>query len=157
MFNSIREISVLWLLKDQSRVLAISCSPFLKSRFHFRWRMSLNCKTGAFVASRRNQSKLLETLMIDLFFALVELFFLFTIALVCRTVLSTFTVVVHSLSVVVKTGWKLCRPLVFVETNQILVLLRIRSVATKKKFHVLKGDTSCRGLAEFRLPGIWCF
>ena len=116
-FNSIRENSVLWLLKEQITVLAISCSSIPKSRFQFCWRISLNCETGAVVGSRQNQSKLLETLMKDPFFALVELFFLFTIALVCRTVLSTFIVVVLSLSVVVKTGWKLCRPLVFVKTN----------------------------------------
>ena len=66
--------------------------------------MSLSCKTRAVARSRRNQLKYLETSMIGSLFALIEMFSCFTIALVCRIALSTFSVVVLSLSVVVKTG-----------------------------------------------------
>ena len=66
--------------------------------------MSLDCITRAVARSRKSQPENLETSMIGSFFALVKMFSCFAIALVCRIVLSTFGVVVLSLSVEVKTG-----------------------------------------------------
>ena len=87
------------------RIFAISRSSILKSRFRFWWRMSLNCTTRAVARIRRSQSEKLETSMVGSLFALVEMFSCFTIALVWRIVLSTFSAVVLSLSAVVKSGW----------------------------------------------------
>ena len=55
----------------------------------------------------------------------------FTIKLVYRTARSTLSVVALSLYLVVKTAEYLCRPVVLVEVNQILIRVEIPVIATK--------------------------